>query len=29
MKTSDGDYKLVRRGTSYEQLFVEEGGDLA
>jgi diaminopimelate decarboxylase len=28
MKTSDGDYKLVRRGTSYEQLFVEEGGDL-
>jgi diaminopimelate decarboxylase len=29
MKTSDGDFKLVRKGTSYEQLFIEEGGDIA
>ncbi|HEY9388091.1 MAG TPA: hypothetical protein VIP70_13700 [Nitrososphaeraceae archaeon] len=29
MKTSDGDFKLVRKGTSYEQLFVEEGGYMA
>jgi len=28
MKTSDGEFKLVRNGTSYEQLFVEEGGDI-
>jgi hypothetical protein len=26
MKTCDGDFKLVRKGTSYEQLFIEEGG---
>lgn len=29
MKTCDGNFKLVRKGTSYEQLFVEEGGDIA
>ncbi|MEW5839673.1 MAG: hypothetical protein AB1753_01600 [Thermoproteota archaeon] len=29
MKDSDGKYRLVRKGTSYEQLFVEEGGDIA
>jgi hypothetical protein len=29
MKTSNGDFKLVRKGTSYEQLFIEEGGDIA
>ena len=28
MKTSDGDFKLVRKGTSYEQLFIEEGGGI-
>ena len=28
MKTSDGDFKLVRKGTSYEQLFIEEGGSI-
>jgi diaminopimelate decarboxylase len=28
MKTSNGDFKLVRKGTSYEQLFIEEGGDI-
>ena len=28
MKTSDGEFKLVRNGTSYEQLFVEEGGSI-
>ena len=28
MKTSDGDFKLVRKGTSYEQLFMEEGGNI-
>ena len=26
---SNGDFKLVRKGTSYEQLFIEEGGDIA
>lgn len=29
MKDSDGKYRLVRKGTTYEHLFVEEGGDLA
>jgi diaminopimelate decarboxylase len=29
MKDSDGKFRLVRKGTSYEHLFVEEGGDLA
>jgi diaminopimelate decarboxylase len=29
MKNSNGDFKLVRKGTSYEQLFIEEGGDIA
>ncbi|AIC16608.1 diaminopimelate decarboxylase LysA [Nitrososphaera viennensis EN76] len=29
MKDSDGKYRLVRKGTTYEQLFVEEGGDIA
>jgi diaminopimelate decarboxylase len=28
MKTSDGEFKLVRKGTSYEQLFIEEGGSI-
>lgn len=28
MKDSDGKYRLVRKGTTYEQLFVEEGGDI-
>jgi hypothetical protein len=26
MKTSSGDFKLVRKGTTYENLFEEEGG---
>jgi diaminopimelate decarboxylase len=29
MKDSDGKFRLVRKGTTYEQLFQEEGGDLA
>ena len=29
MKDSDGKYRLVRKGTTYEHLFVEEGGDIA
>jgi diaminopimelate decarboxylase len=29
MKDSDGKYRLVRKGTTYEQLYVEEGGDIA
>ncbi|MFL6324655.1 MAG: diaminopimelate decarboxylase family protein [Nitrososphaeraceae archaeon] len=28
MKATDGDFKLVRKGTSYEDLFIEEGGDI-
>ncbi len=28
MKTMNGDYRLVRRGTSYEDLFIDEGGSL-
>lgn len=28
MKTANGEYRLVRRGTSYEQLFIDEGGSL-
>lgn len=28
MKTTNGEYRLVRRGTSYEQLFIDEGGSL-
>ena len=28
MKTLNGGYKLVRKGTSYEQLFIDEGGSL-
>src|SRR5918996_1255367 len=28
MKINDGEFKLVRNGTSYEQLFVEEGGSI-
>jgi diaminopimelate decarboxylase len=28
MKASDGEFKLVRKGTSYEQLFLEEGGNI-
>ena len=28
MKTSNGDLKLVRKGTSFEQLFKEEGGSI-
>lgn len=29
MKDSDGKYRLVRKGTTYEHLFAEEGGHLA
>jgi diaminopimelate decarboxylase len=29
MKESDGKFRLVRKGTTYEQLFAEEGGNLA
>jgi diaminopimelate decarboxylase len=29
MKTCSGDFKLVRKGSSYEQLFIEEGGDIS
>jgi diaminopimelate decarboxylase len=28
MKTSSGDFKLVRKGTTYENLFEEEGGSI-
>jgi diaminopimelate decarboxylase len=28
MKTSKGNFKLVRKGTSYEGLFMEEGGNM-
>ncbi|MDQ3908904.1 MAG: hypothetical protein M3232_00680, partial [Thermoproteota archaeon] len=28
MKDSDGKFRLVRRGTTYEQLFCEEGGEI-
>ncbi len=28
MKNSDGKFRLVRKGTTYEQLFREEGGEL-
>lgn len=28
MKTSEGDYKVIRKGTSYKDLFEEEGGSL-
>ena len=28
MKDSDGKFRLVRKGTTYDQLFREEGGDL-
>lgn len=26
MKINDGNFKLIRKGTSYEELFIEEGG---
>ena len=26
MKTIENDFKLIRKGTSYEDLFIEEGG---
>lgn len=29
IKTSSGDFKLVRKGTTYENLFEEEGGSLS
>jgi len=29
MKDSDGKFRLVRKGTTYENLFLEEGGDIA
>lgn len=29
MKDVDGKFRLVRKGTTYEHLFLEEGGDLA
>jgi hypothetical protein len=28
MKDSGGDFRLVRKGTTYEHLFCEEGGEL-
>lgn len=28
MKSENGEYRLVRKGTSYEQLFIDEGGSL-
>jgi diaminopimelate decarboxylase len=28
MKASDGKFRLVRKGTTYDQLFLEEGGEL-
>jgi diaminopimelate decarboxylase len=28
MKTAKGEFKLVRKGSSYERLFIEEGGDI-
>jgi diaminopimelate decarboxylase len=28
MKDSDGKFRLVRKGTTYDQLFLEEGGEL-
>ncbi len=29
MKTIDNDFKLIRKGTSYEDLFIEEGGHVS
>ncbi len=29
MKTIDNDFKLIRKGTSYEDLFIEEGGHIS
>ncbi|MDQ6723763.1 MAG: hypothetical protein M3Z01_05805, partial [Thermoproteota archaeon] len=29
MKTIDNDFKLIRKGTSYEELFIEEGGQIS
>jgi len=29
IKTTEGEFKLVRNETSYEQLFTEEGEDIA
>jgi diaminopimelate decarboxylase len=29
MKTLDDDFKLIRKGTSHEELFIEEGGLLS
>jgi diaminopimelate decarboxylase len=29
MKTINNDFKLIRKGTSYEELFIEEGGQIA
>lgn len=29
MKACSGDFKLIRKGSSYEQLFIEEGGDIS
>jgi diaminopimelate decarboxylase len=29
MKTIDNDFKLIRKGTSYEELFIEEGGHVS
>jgi hypothetical protein len=28
MKDSDGKFRLVRKGTTYDHLFREEGGEL-
>jgi diaminopimelate decarboxylase len=29
MKDSDGKFRLVRKGTAYDHLFCEEGGEIA
>lgn len=29
MKTIDNDFKLIRKGTSFEELFIEEGGQIS
>jgi hypothetical protein len=28
MKTIENDFKLIRKGTTYEELFIEEGGHI-
>jgi hypothetical protein len=29
MKTINNDFKLIRKGTSFEELFIEEGGQIS